>query len=186
MTPAEMREQCAKVAEGFAKSREYNDEYLGAMTGTTLSKPSVIAAAIRALPIPDPQPVDVTVKPLVWERMTNGAEKADTPLARYVVSGGCWSLWTHTSGETRHAAHEVEAKAAAQADYAARIAAALDPAAVDALVRAAEQRGREAGLREAAQAVANDAGEFDHPATHYTFGRLAEKILALITKEAAP
>ena len=123
------------------------------------------------------------VKPLEWEMVRP-----------YIMSAGEYSIWCFDSGavltrsyiEIAEKLKISELQNAAQADYAARIAAALDPAAVDALVRAAEQRGREAGLREAAQAVANDAGEFDHPATHYTFGRLAEKILALITKEAAP
>ena len=77
-------------------------------------------AAIPAAPAPT-----VKVKPLVWSRMVSGALKADAELARYVVSGGCWALLTHTHGETRHALNEQDAKAAAQSNYDARILSAI-------------------------------------------------------------
>lgn len=40
-----------------------------------------------------------------------------------------------------------------------------------------------AAYERAARAVENDAGEFDHPSTHYTFGRLATAIRALATPD---
>lgn len=39
-------------------------------------------------------------------------------------------------------------------------------------------------LDRAALVVENDAGEFDHPSTHYTFGRLARAIRALAPEPA--
>jgi hypothetical protein len=109
---------------------------------------------IAALPAVAPA---VRVKPLVWVRMVSGALKADTPLARYIVSGGCWSLWTHTHGETKHSANEQDAQAAAQADYEARILAALEPstpspdpaALVKAALEAAAEQVHRAGRTEA-------------------------------------
>lgn len=57
-------------------------------------------------------------------------------------------------------------------------------AAIEALERAAEQRGREAGLREAA-AVAEKTGTCLLPSGHFLSERCRDAILALITKEAS-
>lgn len=57
------------------------------------------------------------------------------------------------------------------------------PADIANLLAARDALVRERALLEAAQTVVDDAGEFDHPSTHYMFGRLADKILALIGGE---
>lgn len=53
------------------------------------------------------------------------------------------------------------------------------------MLAAERAAGRREGLEAAAQSVCNSVGEFTHPATHYTFGRLAAAIRALIG-EAKP
>lgn len=143
-------------------------------------------SAIAALPAVAPQ-----VKALVWEEQAGKSyRQANCALGQYQVSWlvefECWQLsrppkqgrqWK--DGFSRHS-HKDEAKAAAQADYEARILAALDltPAQSDDAVKA-----REAAIREAAEACAALAAS---GVSHYGPEpyRICEKhILALLTKE---
>ena len=77
----------------------------------------------------------VRVKPLVWEDMGD-YERAPSCVGVYEVgwNGGAWaqcddpSMWEWSSGEDHRSLTTSDAKAAAQADYEARIIAALEPA----------------------------------------------------------
>jgi hypothetical protein len=116
---------CKPKGYDHAHHMQAKSDCFDAIAALPAVQPAPDATPLSPTALPAVQPV-VTVKPLVWVRLANGALKADTALARYVVSGGCWALWTHTHGETKRAANEEAAIAAAQADYAARILAALD------------------------------------------------------------
>lgn len=84
-----------------------------------------IAVAIDMLPAQAPA---VKVRALEWILPPLGPETAQTPWGRYSVSqwrdGWVW-CW---NGDYTVAETEEAAKAAAQADYAARILAAIEPA----------------------------------------------------------
>lgn len=77
------------------------------------------------------------VKPLVW-RSIGRDRVAETKIGEYVVSldafqvGGTAYLWVagQVDGDDHHSEHKnmYEAKSAAQADYEARVLAALEPA----------------------------------------------------------
>jgi hypothetical protein len=88
------------------------------------------------------------VKPLLWERGIVDYAKP-MPGMKYVACSttphGCWAWWLDNAPSSTRTVErdEAHAKAAAQADYTARIIAALDPEALakirtDALRRAAE------------------------------------------------
>ena len=95
----------------------------------------------------------VRVKPLEW-RSIGRDRVAKTMIGEYVVSldvfqvGGTAYLWVagQVDGDDHHSEHKnmQAAKAAAQADYAARILAALDPAPDHAELEAENARLREA------------------------------------------
>ena len=117
----------------------------------------------------------VGVKPLVWEE-TEGKSyrQANCSIGQYQISWlvefECWQLamppkagqaWR---GNFSHYPHKDAAKAAAQADYEARILAALEPAA---LAPTDAAQAREAALREAAAMFDPDSN-------------IAQTILALI------
>lgn len=85
---------------------------------------------------PAQQPVAVTVKPLVWREQSNTCQVADTPWGSVAVQDEShalcphrWGWWMVGSDEDDSATgygHNIElAKAAAQADYEARILSAL-------------------------------------------------------------
>lgn len=75
-------------------------------------------------------PAGVTVKPIVWKSLADGEASANTNVGRYLIyrQKGSHRLWNWYRSETWMGAHEsVDAvKAAAQADYEARILACLD------------------------------------------------------------
>ena len=75
----------------------------------------------------------VRVKPLVWEDVFPESMSAATPFGEYVVEtddNGIWGMWSPEEGFGYDPVSEhtcgPSAKAAAQADYEARILAALD------------------------------------------------------------
>ena len=82
----------------------------------------------------------VKVKPLVWLQFSMVSHSADTSFGEYVVETlddeDGWGMWTPDEGDgsdpkSAHYSKETAqsaAKAAAQADYTARILAALEPA----------------------------------------------------------
>jgi hypothetical protein len=88
----------------------------------------------------------VTVKPLEWQRGIVDYAKP-TPGMKYVACSttpaGSWAWWLDEASETREVhGSEKAAKAAAQADYEARILAALQPTElVGELVEAAKDLG---------------------------------------------
>ena len=159
----------------------------------TKSDVSIIAASIRALPS-----VGVTVKPLEWvetkvlrkhlvegETVIEFTTKGQTTytLTKNYQIGLSWSAYrgrnTPVAGGTCVSLES--AKAAAQADYAARILAALDvqPAPDAAMVRAE-------ALEDAAKACDRIAGNTaDFPRDHRrAAGQCAAMIRALITTPA--
>ncbi len=75
------------------------------------------------------------VKPLVWEDRS-GFQTAQTPWGRYAMGqrGEIW-IWAW-NGQDERADSEAAAQAAAEADYRARIGAALDLDKIAALVEA--------------------------------------------------
>lgn len=93
-----------------------------------------IASAIRALPAepaPSPASEPVAVKPLEWKRPVGAMtlSRAETVLGPYRVwthaeADGQW-FWELDNGKSHDVASEAIAKAAAQADYTARILSAL-------------------------------------------------------------
>lgn len=135
------------------------------------------ARRIAALPA-----VTVGVKPLVWEAGERDQRRADSILGEFCVTffGGRWFY----QGEPRKGM--LDAQAAAQADYEARIIAALDlTPAPDA------QAVRDAALREAAEVALRHRSKVQinemlwHEGQDWAAERIAEAILALIGKEGA-
>jgi hypothetical protein len=103
-------------------------------------------------------PIDLSrlVAPLVWVPFGQECLRAESAIGRYEI------MWGFHNGQTfldvpapmrRHVWHHTieAAKAAAQADYAARIIAALNPAAITAMLAEA----RNDALREAAAKAQN-------------------------------
>jgi hypothetical protein len=121
-------------------------------------------------------PAPVRVKPLVWEEK-NGAWDARTAFGTgYTVADSQWTygptkVWFYSDGGNE------AAKAAAQADYEARILSAITPAPSDDAVKA-----REAALKEAA-AVADS---LHYPDETKISASIRDAILALIAKQTAP
>jgi hypothetical protein len=98
-------------------------------------------------------PIDLTrlVAPLVWERGVVDYAKP-FPGMKYVACSttphGCWAWWLDGDSSTRTVERdEHHAKAAAQADFIARITAWLDPAALAAMLAEAVKAEREACAR---------------------------------------
>jgi hypothetical protein len=140
------------------------------------------------------------VKPLVWARGIVDYAKP-MPGMKYVACSttphGCWSWWlddAHSSTRTDER-DEAHAKAAAQADYTARIIAALDPEALakiraDALREAAERAQNRWAIRKEHAAALY---EMDYPealidsktvsAKGDEAESIANEILAMIDKE---
>lgn len=123
-TPEQMREAAAQIAKSYDFS---------VMSSTHADiRADQIATAICAIPIA-PQPVAVTVKPLVWVKsVRNGfSECCHTEPLEYIIRGpfpdGHY-IWMRLNGKglgvVSTATLEL-AKAAAQADYEARILSAL-------------------------------------------------------------
>ena len=162
-----------------------------------------------------PQPVAVTVNPLVWREQSNTCQVADTPWGSAAVQDEShalcphrWGWWMVGSDEDDSATgygHNIEiAKAAAQADYEARILSALtiqpaDPLSdprVKALVEAIQHfieparrtpdpaQIRADALREAAAKLAEmyDGGLLSWP----QYQRASASILALIDTPLSP
>ena len=71
-------------------------------------------------------PAPVRVKPLVWEGPA-WKKLAQTPWGRYAVSKAIGAWYWSWNGDMTPAQDEAAAKAAAQADYEARILAELEP-----------------------------------------------------------
>ena len=127
-TPEQMREAAASDNDLIRRGDVTAIPLLG-MTVTQIER------AIRAIPIA-PQPVAVTVKPLVWREQSNTCQVADTPWGSAAVQDEShalcphrWGWWMVGSDEDDSATgygNNIElAKAAAQADYEARILSAL-------------------------------------------------------------
>ena len=112
----------------------------------------------------------VRVKPLEW-RSIGRDRVAETMIGEYVVSldvfqvGGTAYLWVagQVYGDDHHSEHKnmYEAKAAAQADYEARILAALDPA-PDHAEKQAYIEGTQSGWDAALQAARNACMKLRH------------------------
>jgi len=88
-----------------------------------------IAECATHRPTQSTDPVRVTVKPLVWDKGQHDREFAKTPFCQYSVRDfGNKSFWVDIDGSLLRPHHTtIElAKAAAQADYEARILAAID------------------------------------------------------------
>ncbi len=72
------------------------------------------------------------VKPLEWDNVSYGSISAQTAFGEYVVElHESWGMWTPAEGESTSDAHShyptaAAAKAAAEADHAARIAAQVE------------------------------------------------------------
>ena len=89
------------------------------------------AAAIATWNTRTPNAGAVKVKPLVWDRGIVDCAKP-LPGMKYISCSttphGCWAWWLDGDNSTRMVAQdEQHAKAAAQADYAARILSAIEP-----------------------------------------------------------
>jgi hypothetical protein len=74
----------------------------------------------------------VRVKPLVWTKVTDESYRGDSLIGRYYAykADGFWRTYREANGSWVHPKDElslVAAQAAAQADYEARILAALEP-----------------------------------------------------------
>ena len=104
----------------------------GAEMERRLARAETAEAALAAAP----QPVTVTVKPLVWREQSNACQVADTPWGSAAVQDEShalcphrWGWWMVGSDEDDSATgygHNIEqAQAAAQADYESRILSAL-------------------------------------------------------------
>ena len=167
-TPAQMREAAARLAEKRAK---YTMEAIKNATASALVSNIVtvteakvahfIAAAIRALPVAEPAPVAVRVKPLVAGRHPRGFIATDHGGgAAYIfaLNGGRYECIKGLAHSPRFDTSK-EALAAAQADHAARVLSQIDA------VPAAQVRSE--ALEEAAALPPYDsdgdpAGSFDH------------------------
>ena len=139
-TPAEMREAAALLATSFLVGDPQN--------GVPLRNPMAheIAAAIRALPVAEPAPLAVRVKPLVWEETHddrgdgssehNGCYEASTALGVYEIGMGFgsdayyWSVCDPNYNEIGSFEDPSYAQAAAEADHAARILSQIDAVSV--------------------------------------------------------
>jgi hypothetical protein len=108
------------------------------------------------------------VAPLVWRQQSHDCHVAKTAFGDTAVQNEShalapdrWGWWMAGSDEDDSPSGYVvtleAAKAAAQADYAARIIAALDPATLAAMLAAAEQRGRKVEREEIAGMIEGSA-----------------------------
>ena len=142
-----------------------------------LKRDLIAAWNTRALPA-----VAVGVKPLVWRGNGKGRVCADTPFGAYEIGHGRYGMRLRHGGSCmQDDLQGIEAaKAAAQADYEARILAALTPAPVaDSLPAIDPAAIREAALREAA-AEAERTPTCLLPSGHFLSERCRDAILALI------
>jgi hypothetical protein len=109
-----------------------DDAYSAGMDAGARHQNAQDVSAILAL-LDAPAPAGVTIKPLVWEYHPAGAIAAPPTGHAYIIDtrmkGRVYSIKGFSP--TREFGSMDEAKAAAQADYAARIMAALEPAPCD-------------------------------------------------------
>jgi hypothetical protein len=120
MTDAYNAGRAAGIREAAEVAREIADQYVGYM--------SRIERAILAL-LDSPAPAGVTIKPLVWMYHPEGTIAAPPTGHAYIIDtrmkGRAYSI--KGFNPAREFESKDEAKAAAQADYEARIMAALEP-----------------------------------------------------------
>ena len=178
-TPAQMREAAARLIENlqtFLSHYADKDAWDGypAMLRTMIADAETLR---RALPVAEPAPVAVRVKPLVAGRHPRGFIATDHGGgAAYIfaLNGGRYECIKGLAHSPRFDTSK-EALAAAEADHAARVLSQIDA------VPAAQVRAE--ALREAAALPPYDgdgdpAGSFDH---HVFVKR--DAIRALIEKE---
>ncbi len=123
----------------------------------------------------------IKIKPLEWEQNLGGVWKARTAFGTsYSVADRQWSygpamvwFWVEEGDDA--------AKAAAQADYEARIMAALTPAPADEVRRAALMEAAAVALRHLSKVQINEP--LWHEGQDWAAQRISEAILALIEKD---
>lgn len=162
-TPAEMREAAAQLVDEAAAMWRRDcvtnplavpQYYQGMSDGAER-----IAAAIRALPVAEPAPVAVKVKPLEWVDFEDRGAKAQAwgeanyliqrwSDGRYELSASYPGYGTGVPETDRFFSSLAAAKDAANADNEARVLSQIDA------VPAARVRAELAALREAADALA--------------------------------
>ena len=133
-TPAQMREAAARLIDGRCAEILRNQDGKIPEVDQNLRLMAAIlpdlAAAIRALPVAEPAPVAVRVKPLVWEPFVWGGLTADTPWGKYIIQredDDNFGLWIPGNDEEPNSLHlgVQSAQAAADADHAAHILAQI-------------------------------------------------------------
>jgi pantoate kinase len=151
-------------------------------------------AKLDAALSPTPSPVTVKVKPLEWAEFGRECLRAPSLVGRYEISWGFEAgfVYLDYSGQLSKKQSIEAAKAAAQADYEARILSALEATpSPEAIVRAAWGRAADLMLDGRAYAV-EEHGErslivADMDARHETIRALADnrdEINAILLKAA--